>query len=345
MADEGRNAAIGGGVAAALSVAVPAIGVASAVVGGLASIFGGDDKEDQARANATAILNNGIANADSIRASAGLQTDVNEAIAGLNANAIIEATNFNANQVLQSSRINAYFQWFGAEYDVAVTKYNEKISINNAEIARTNANLAEEQALYNSARIQENNQRVLGEQKAGFAKSGVVIDGSAYDVLYDTAIQSSRESLLAITAGDLLSYSFLIEEINHRNDALFLRSQAKAQRVQGYMESAYTLYKGNAEAEAILLNGYTQANLIMTETGLQSALIDFNAEQAATNTLREAGSGAASQRAQGDAAGDLGDLQGISSILQGIGGLGNLFGSSGSSNVPGGASPNFVGIA
>jgi len=300
-------------------------GAGSSILGGIGSFQSGRNQNELARGNANQILFNGYENADAIREVADLQIQVNKGVAGLNAQALVDTANFNVNQILQTSRVNAFFQWFGAEYDVSVTNYNAQISTNNAEVARTNANLAEEQALYNAARIQENNQRVLGEQKAGFAKSGVVIDGSAYEVLYDSAIQASREHLLAVTSGDLLSYSFMIESINHLNDAAFLRSQAKAQRVQGYMESAYTLRKGNMEAEAQLFQGYTQANLVMRQSGLESALLGFSSEQQALKELRDAAGGAASARAQGEAAKSGGLFGAIGSGLDAVSKVFDIF--------------------
>jgi len=275
---------------------------ALAIVGAGVSIYGGAQARKSANRNASLLQQNAAANAADIQRVGDLNASIVEHVAGLNASALKGVSDFNAQQVLKTSRINAGFIAYGAAYEANLQEYDASIADSNAKVASQNRAIALENGQYNAARIHEENQRTIGAQRAGFAKSGVILDGSAYDVLYDSAIQGTLDTLLAIHSADIIAYGFLIDQINSQNQAALLNFKADATRQQGALESVYALYQGNAQAEAILYEGYTRANITLAEGTLQSSLIRATTQADVASMLRSGSAGASSVRSQGQAA-------------------------------------------
>jgi len=73
------------------------------------------------------------------------------------------------------------------------------------QISDQNAKAVHDAAALEAGQIRRKNLLRLGSQRAGAAKSGVLIDDSAGDVIYDTAIQGELEALSALYSGSSAS--------------------------------------------------------------------------------------------------------------------------------------------
>jgi hypothetical protein len=69
------------------------------------------------------------------------------------------------------------------------------------EAENANAKAAQDQAALEAAQVRRKNLLRLGEQRATAAKSGVLINDSAADVIYDTSIQGELEAQSALYGG------------------------------------------------------------------------------------------------------------------------------------------------
>ncbi len=71
----------------------------------------------------------------------------------------------------------------------------------NAAVERNNAIAAQQQASLEAGQVRRKNLLRMGAQRAAAGKSGVLIDDSAGDVIYDTAIQGELEALSVAYSG------------------------------------------------------------------------------------------------------------------------------------------------
>jgi hypothetical protein len=71
----------------------------------------------------------------------------------------------------------------------------------NAAVEKNNAIAAQQQAALEAGQVRRKNLLRMGAQRAAAGKSGVLIDDSAGDVIYDTAIQGELEALSVAYSG------------------------------------------------------------------------------------------------------------------------------------------------
>lgn len=93
-----------------------------------------------------------------------------------------------------SAAAGAYSSVSAANAQKDASKYNEAVEKNNALTAQR-------QAQYQADRIAKRNRILLGKQRAGYAKSGVDLSGSAEDVMMDSAIEGELDRQAALYAG------------------------------------------------------------------------------------------------------------------------------------------------
>lgn len=79
----------------------------------------------------------------------------------------------------------------------------KKIAEYNAQVQQNNALMKGQQAKYESGLIQQRNNRLRGAQAAAASKSGISLDGSVNDVMYDSSLQGDLNSLSAIYKGQV----------------------------------------------------------------------------------------------------------------------------------------------
>lgn len=105
------------------------------------------------------------------------------------------------------------------------------------DIANQNAKAEQAAAALEAGQIRRRNLLRLGSQRAGAAKSGVLIDDSAMDVITDSAIQGELEALSAIYSGSSSAAA-------HRNRGSLAAWEGRRARSASYINAGSTLIGG-----------------------------------------------------------------------------------------------------
>lgn len=108
--------------------------------------------------------------------------------------------------------------------------FNRATAIQNAQLATQQA--AEEERSY---RVLARKQ--LGDMRASYAASGITLDGSAQDILEESAATAEMDALRIKHGGQVKAQGY-------RNDANLYGMQGRAAREQGYYSAAGTLLGG-----------------------------------------------------------------------------------------------------
>lgn len=77
----------------------------------------------------------------------------------------------------------------------------EKAGKFNEAVANNQAKAEQDRAQFEAARLRKRNLVLLGKQRAGFAKSGVNLGGSALDVIYDSELEGQLDVLNSLYSG------------------------------------------------------------------------------------------------------------------------------------------------
>ena len=101
-----------------------------------------------------------------------------------------------------------------------------------ARAENANAKAAQDAAALEAQQVRRSNLLRLGSQRANAAKSGVLINDSAQDVMYDTAIQGELESLTTLYGG--------------ASQANYNRSRASIARVEGANAKSASYFKAGS---------------------------------------------------------------------------------------------------
>lgn len=109
----------------------------------------------------------------------------------------------------------------------------------NAQMAEQNAELAQQQAKEDERRIRAIGLKQMGDTRASTGANGLQMDGSALDVLQDTAQKVSLDALYARHRGEV--------------QAVMYRNQARLDRYQG--EAALTGAQYGAAASILSAGG------------------------------------------------------------------------------------------
>ena len=176
-----------------------------------------------------------------------------------NAAATRAAAEANAIEIERVGKINAELAANAAQYNAIVIERNAKLAAltagYNATLADTDAWIAEQDAqsarstaAYNADRIRAHVARLSGTQRAAFAKSGVTLDGSAADVMYDTAMQGELEALVEKHAGALESRKLRLAGMSHKHRANMLRWQSRTLLTMGKHEANEVRKKGRLDS-------------------------------------------------------------------------------------------------
>jgi hypothetical protein len=95
-----------------------------------------------------------------------------------------------------SLAVSGYGAYKGQEAENQANLYNAQMSERQAAMADLQARDARIRGKQEEAAFRQNLEEVKGQQRAGFAASGVVVDkGSSQDVLLDTAAQGELDAL------------------------------------------------------------------------------------------------------------------------------------------------------
>jgi hypothetical protein len=102
---------------------------------------------------------------------------------------------------------------------------------------KRNAQAASDAAALEAGQVRRKNLQRLGSQRAAAAKSGVLIDDSAADVIYDSSIQGELEALSVL-------YSGASQAGYYRSRGSIAAMEGKNAKQAGYLKGGATLIGG-----------------------------------------------------------------------------------------------------
>jgi hypothetical protein len=109
----------------------------------------------------------------------------------------------------------------------------------NAAVASQNATIARQQGEADAAKLRRQQTKQLGDMRAAYAANGISLEGSAIDVLGDTAGQFELDIQNA-------RYNAELKAIGYGNEAQLQRSRASSAETAGYLNAAGTIIGGTA---------------------------------------------------------------------------------------------------
>lgn len=128
--------------------------------------------------------------------------------------------------------------------------YNAKIEENNA-ISAGYAAIQEQQAAQREAdSLRDERIRALASQRTAVAASGLMLSGSALDVMGDTALESEKEIQMALYRGRIGSYNQTQQAANFRNRAVLTRMAGKNAARSYNMQAAGTFLSSAASTSS-----------------------------------------------------------------------------------------------
>lgn len=113
--------------------------------------------------------------------------------------------------------------------------YNAGILDYNAQVAEIKADKAIESGAVEESRFRDNIKKLIGEQRAGFASSGVVVgEGTAGDVVAETAMTGEEDALTIRYNAELQAFDFKTQAQDFRNRAKLERSKRRDPVKEGF---------------------------------------------------------------------------------------------------------------
>lgn len=119
----------------------------------------------------------------------------------------------------------------------------------NAGVARRSATVARQQAEADAAMQQAQATQILGSQRAGYAASGIAMEGSALDVLYNSASVAERDRQNILYKGALKAQGY-------EDQAALESARASSLLLSGYMNAGSGLLNSATQG---FVSGYTGA--------------------------------------------------------------------------------------
>ena len=110
----------------------------------------------------------------------------------------------------------------------------------NAAILNQNATVARQQADAQEEAQRRKSRQVLGQQRAAFAQAGTGLDGSAADVMEQSATMAELDALTMRYEGDLQARGL-------GNQAKAAKFEGKMAKRNSYFQAAGTLLSGSAD--------------------------------------------------------------------------------------------------
>jgi hypothetical protein len=134
--------------------------------------------------------------------------------------------------------VSAYGQIQQGKSQAAQAEYNAKLAKRNAKSAR-------ESAEYEARQKRRGTARLIGRQRALYAKAGVTMEGSPLDVLQETAAQGEMDALM-------IERGYAQQEAAYKSQSELAKMRARNYRQQGYFGAGSTLLTGGGQ----IMGGY-----------------------------------------------------------------------------------------
>lgn len=137
---------------------------------------------------------------------------------------------------LISAGLSAVSAISSANQQKAASKYNAKVAENQAIAAR-------QQAGANAEMQRRSSEKKIGSMQASYAASGVSIEGSALDILEESARNAEMDRQNILYGGELRA-------IGSEGTAMLEKSQGANAQTSGYLSAAGSLFKAGASSYA-----------------------------------------------------------------------------------------------
>lgn len=142
---------------------------------------------------------------------------------------------------------NAVSSIAGAAGDIISGSQQNYASKFNARQSELDAVISKNQADIEEHNFRTGIERLMGEQRAGYAKGGVTFSGSVLDVQADTAMQAERDALT-------IQYSGLIKANNFKTQAAIQRVSGRSAVTAGWLGATGSILTGMTNQAAITAN-------------------------------------------------------------------------------------------
>lgn len=124
-------------------------------------------------------------------------------------------------------------------------QFQKKAADYNAKVASNNAKLSQFQAQYDADRLRDRNRRLAARQAVSYAKSGVsIVEGSAYDVQYDSSVQGELDALTILYRGKT-------ESTGYQSAAAYNRAVSANAKAMTPVNTGATLLGGLSSAASL----------------------------------------------------------------------------------------------
>ena len=143
-----------------------------------------------------------------------------------------------------SGAIFAASSAFGATTQYGAGKINQRVAEANARIAEMQAADAEARGDEDARLFGEQVKGLMGSQRAAYAGQGVVVDeGSAAEVVADTARQGELDRLRILNNAAREAWGYRVQAVDMRNQGRLARFRGNTQAVGTILGSASTAYQ------------------------------------------------------------------------------------------------------
>ena len=120
----------------------------------------------------------------------------------------------------------------------------------NQQVAEMNANAVKASGAYAEQIQREKNQRLIGSQKTGFAKSGVTLEGTPLDVMASTASDQEKDIIAQRYNTDIQAWRYRAQGAQYGYEASRDVSMSSGPITAGYIGAGSTLLTGAGRAVA-----------------------------------------------------------------------------------------------
>jgi len=129
----------------------------------------------------------------------------------------------------------------------AAAKAQASMQEANARIAENNAMLTDQATTRQLDQQRSQMRRLAGSQRSAVASSGLMLSGSAVDVMDDSELEARIERSEIHRSGFARASGFLQEGSDFRAQASMTRSAGRNARTSGYMGAGGTLLTGGSK--------------------------------------------------------------------------------------------------
>lgn len=125
---------------------------------------------------------------------------------------------------------------------------NAQASEYNAAMSEQQAGIARQQAAAQAVSQQAAGLKFLGKMRAGYGASGLTMEGSATDVLAESAANVELDRLNIMYGGEMQAYGHERTAALDRSQASYYRSEASRAKSAGYGNAVAALFQGGMQA-------------------------------------------------------------------------------------------------